>query len=105
MAHGQPAVITGTWTSFRNSVEVFYRPGECFEELREDPRILAPYALFCVLIAAVSFMGTSAAIAGETELTAAGLSFCTNMNFATQNAARWWFAYCLGDGFSWYSGY
>jgi len=50
MTHGQPAVITGTWTSFRNSFEVFYRPGECFDELREDPRILAPYALFCALI-------------------------------------------------------
>jgi len=63
------------------------------------------FVLVCVLIAAVSFIGTNAAIAGDTELAAAGLSFCTNTNFATQNAAMWWFAYCVGDGFSWYSGY
>lgn len=61
--------------------------------------------LVCVLVAAFSFIGTTSAIAGDTPLSAPGRSFCNNANLVTQNASIWWFAFCVGDGFTWYSGY
>jgi len=68
ITYDKPVKIDDTWLSIEGLFRVFYEPGRFFRDLKDNPKILVPYVVFCTLILVSAFLVVKVQTLSELDL-------------------------------------